>query len=131
MSLVERNSLWLTALFYIGVGITHFFAVNFLVEIIPDILPAKMILVYLSGFIQIVLGIALLNKNTRKQSACLIALMLVVYLWVHVDMLIQKDYFIETLNLTNYIANPDIFFYGRIALQFVMIYWILAFTKDN
>lgn len=131
MSSIEKNALWLTAFFYIGVGITHFIAVDFLVEIIPDILLAKEVLVYLSGSIEIVLGLALLNKKTRKQSAWLIALMLVVYLWVHVDMLIQKDYFIESLDLPNYIANPDIFFYGRIALQFVMIYWILAFTKDN
>ena len=131
MSSIEKNALWLTAFFYIGVGITHFIAVDFLVEIVPDILPAKVVLVYLSGSIEIVLGLALLNKKTRKQSAWLIVMMLLVYLWVHIDMLIQKDYFIESLNLTSYIANPDIFFYGRIALQFVMIYWILAFTKDN
>jgi uncharacterized membrane protein len=131
MSRIEKNALWLTSFFYVGVGISHFIAVDFLVEIIPDVLPAKELLVYLTGFIEILLGLALLNNKTRKQSAWLILTMLVVYLWVHIDMLIQKDYFIDTLNLTNYISNPDIFFYGRIVLQFVIIYWILAFTKDN
>lgn len=130
MSKIEKNSLWLTAFFYIGAGISHFFAVNFLVEIVPDLLPAKEFIIYATGVIEIILGIGLLNPKTRKLSAWLIVAMLVTYLWAHVEMLIKQDYFTDLLHLTEYTETPDVFYYVRIALQFVMIYWILAFTEE-
>jgi uncharacterized membrane protein len=130
MSKIEKNSLWLTAFFYIGAGISHFFAVNFLVEIVPDILPAKEFIIYLTGVIEIILGIGLLNPKTRELSAWLIFFMLLSYLWAHIEMLIKQDYFTELLHLTEYTETPGIFYYGRIGLQFVMMYWIYAFTEE-
>lgn len=131
MSKIEQNSILLTALFYIGAGIAHFFAVDFLVKIVPDILPAKEFIIYLTGIVEIVLGLGLLNPKTRKLSAWLILFMLISYLWVHVEMLIKQDYFTELLHLTEYTETPGIFYYARIFLQFVMMYWIYAFTEDN
>ncbi|WP_165456518.1 DoxX-like family protein [Pedobacter kyonggii] len=52
--------------------------------IIPKWLPAPGFLIYFSGILEIVLGVLLLIKKTRKLAALLIILMLTAFLPAHI-----------------------------------------------
>jgi uncharacterized membrane protein len=68
------------AFFYTFAGIMHFVNPNFFLRIVPPILPMKLMLVYLSGVAEIILGIALIPEATRSLAAWgVIALLLAVF----------------------------------------------------
>ena len=73
-------SIFIMSSFYILVGIDHFKNPDWYVKIIPPILPYKLELVYLSGILEVFLGVLLVFKKMRF-IACwgLIALLLAVY----------------------------------------------------
>lgn len=131
MTKIEKNALYLTTLFYVGVGIAHFLFPSFLISIMPPEIPMKETVVYLSGAIEILLGFALLNKKYRSLAAQAIVLMLLSYLWVHIYMYLNKEVFIDEFDMNKYTDNPSIFFVVRILLQFVFIYWISAFIDSK
>lgn len=54
------------SLFYLVVGIKHFTDVNFFVSIMPPYIPFHEFFIYLSGFFEILFGLLLLFKKTRK-----------------------------------------------------------------
>ncbi|MEB3886665.1 DoxX family protein [Lyngbya sp. CCY1209] len=61
-------------------GTLHFAASEPFIRIVPDFLPAPAALVYISGVIEILLGIGLLIPATRRLSAWgLVALFVAVY----------------------------------------------------
>ena len=130
MSKIERNALWITALFYIGAGVSHFLFTEMLAGIVPAIVPMKQTVIYATGVIEIILGFALLNPGSRNLAVNLITLMLLSFLWVHVDMFIKKDFYIELFQLEQYTSSPDLLFSVRIAVQFVMIWWVRGFFEE-
>lgn len=131
MSRIEKNSLFLTAFFYIFVGASHFFAKDFLVELIPPFIPFKEFLIYASGLLEIVLGTLLLMDKYRSKAAWLIIYMLISYLIVHVYMLVEQERFITMFHLEELSLPTASFFWARLVLQFVFIYWIYAFTDHT
>jgi uncharacterized membrane protein len=131
MSKIEKNYLWITVLFYVSAGISHFLFKDFLVSIMPPEIPAKELVVYATGFIEIILGIALIFPKTRAKAAWAIILMLLSYLWVHFYMYFNQEKFISSLSLEQYTDKPDFFFSARIGLQFIMIYWVYALTDEK
>lgn len=70
-------TIWVLALLYVVVGVKHFTDVDFFLSIMPDYLPWHRELVLLSGFFEILLGVTLLVKRTRKYAAFGIILLLV------------------------------------------------------
>ncbi len=130
MSLIEKNAIWITALFYIFAGMSHFIFHDFLIQILPPEIVQESLVIYLTGLVEVILGFMLLSSQYRKLAAWLIMFMLCGYLWVHFYMLLEHEKFTANFNLTQYTAMPILFYYARIGLQFVMIYWIYAFTKD-
>ena len=74
---------------FIAVGIAHFKGPNKFVEIIPPILPFPLFLVYLSGGMEIVGGMAIIYPETRVLAGRFLALFLVggypanLYMWTH------------------------------------------------
>ena len=66
------------ALFYISAGVTHFTNYDFFEAIVPPVLVFKSEIVYVSGVIEIVLGLLLCFKKTRHQAAWGIVLLLIV-----------------------------------------------------
>lgn len=64
-------------LFYLIAGINHFVNPDFYLPLIPDYLPAPILLNRVAGFAEIVLGVGLLFKVTRHLAAFgIIALLL-------------------------------------------------------
>ena len=73
-------TIYIMALFYINVGITHFINPDFFLVIVPDYLPYHMFLVYISGLFEIIFGVSLLSKKSRKFGATgLIFLLILVF----------------------------------------------------
>ena len=73
---------------YIFIGIRHFTDPQYFLDIVPPQLPFKLFLVYLTGLIEIVGGVAILLPKTRKAGAYLLIFLLVsvfpanIYLYV-------------------------------------------------
>jgi len=110
-------SIVIMGLFYISVGVNHFIEPYWFLQIVPPYLPYKIELVYISGFLEIVLGVMLLIPKTRVYAGWgLIMLLIAVYP--------ANIYLAQTngaaMNTTPLIA------WGRLPFQFVFIglaYW--------
>ena len=108
------------ALLYTLAGINHFYNTPFYETIMPGYIGYHTALIYISGLCEMALGLLLLPQYTRKTAANLIILMLVVFLWLHVQMFI--DYW-QNHDKNLWLATV------RLPLQLVLIYWAFTFTK--
>lgn len=74
----------LFALFMIMGGVQHFIKPEFYVPFVPDFLPFSMVIIYVSGFVEIALGLFLLFKKSAKNAALGIFMLLLLFLPIHV-----------------------------------------------
>lgn len=106
------------------VGTLHFVESEPFIRIVPDFLPAPAALVYISGVIEIFLGIGLLIPATRRLSAWgLVALFVAVYP-ANLNM---------AFNHIHIDGIPDGWWFQAIRLpfQFVLIAWAYGLTKPD
>ena len=120
MNRIKSISLVVLSLGYIYVGIQHFYNPSFFLSIMPPYLPYHLPLVYISGAFEIILGLGLIFKKSRKYAAWgLIALLLAVY-----PANIYLAYNVEpqqAIDISSFLAS-----WVRLPLQFVLIgfaYW--------
>jgi uncharacterized membrane protein len=74
------RSLWLLALLFGGAGLTHFFAAEFFIRIVPPYLPNAPLIVAVSGVAEIAGAAGLLLPATRRWAGLgLIALLIAVF----------------------------------------------------
>lgn len=106
--------LLLMAAMYIIAGIFHFVKPKAYLRIMPRYLPSHKMLVYLSGFAEILLGVGLLFEQTRTFAIYGIILMLLLFLMVHFYMLSSKK---------AGAGIPVWLLLLRLPLQFVLIWW--------
>ncbi len=78
--------LYLMAAVYVAAGIYHFVNPKLYMKIMPTYLPWHLQLVYISGVIEIVLGILLIPEGTRSVAAWLIIAMLIAIFPANVQM---------------------------------------------
>ncbi len=78
--------LYLMALVYIAAGIYHFVNPKLYIKIMPTYLPWHLQLIYISGVIEIILGLLLIPESTRPTAAWLIIAMLVAIFPANVQM---------------------------------------------
>ena len=121
---MKKFSLYLMAALYVFAGINHFYNPTFYQAIMPCYVGYHILLIYLSGVCEIALGLLLLPYSTRKIASILIILMLTIFLWLHIQMLIDYR---KSNNPLLWLAIV------RIPIQFVLIWWayILAKQKNN
>ncbi len=109
------------AIFLIYGGFNHFNKPEFYNGFIPDFLP-KLTVNYISGIIEILLGIGLFIKGYQKKSAYGIFLMMLVFMPIHI-----WDAFKEIPAIGSKTAA-----YIRIAVQFLFIGWAwVIYKKEN
>ena len=65
------------SLLYVVIGVKHFIDPEFFITIVPPIIQWKKEAVLLSGFFEILLGLLLLFKHTRKHASWGIMLLLI------------------------------------------------------
>ncbi len=83
------NTIWtgvriLFAIFMIMGGVQHFLKPDFYLPFVPDFLPFKMEVIYLSGLLEIALGALLLLKKYARLAAMGIFILMVLFLPIHV-----------------------------------------------
>lgn len=100
---------------YIVAGIFHFLKPKVYMRIMPNYLPWHKELVYLSGTVEIILGVGICFKTTQVYALLGLILMLLIFLLVHFYMLNSKK---ASLGFPKWIL---IF---RIMAQFVLIGWV-------
>ncbi|WP_455168641.1 DoxX family protein [Aegicerativicinus sediminis] len=99
---------------YIFAGAMHFIKPKLYLRIMPGYLPNHRLLVYLSGFVEIALGLALLVTELRNIAIIGIIAMLTIFLLVHFYMLKGEK---EGVGIPKWILIL------RIPLQFFLMYW--------
>ena len=110
----------LLAVFLIYGGFNHFYKPEFYNGFIPDFLP-KLAVNYISGGIEMLLGIGLFLKGYEKKSAYGILLLMIAFIPIHI-----WDAFKETPAIGSKTAA-----YIRIAVQFLFIAWAWIIYKKE
>jgi uncharacterized membrane protein len=105
------------AAFFVLAGFNHFINPGFYLKIMPPYLPWHLLLVYLSGFLEIALGILLpIPKFTHIAAWGLIVLLIAVFP-ANIHMALNHELFPEYRAMTLWLRLP---------LQFVLMalsYW--------
>lgn len=111
---------YLFAVFFVLAGVNHFINTAFYLKIMPPYLPWHLLLVYLSGVIEIVLGVMLLIPNfTRMAAWGLIALLIAIFP-VNINMAINPELYPEYSTTALWIRLP---------LQFILLAWAYWYTR--
>jgi len=107
------------AAFYAGAGINHLMHPSFYEKIMPHQLPSPGLLVTVSGFFEIALGLLLLPVTTRRLAAWGIILLLIAVFPANIQMMI--DY--------GKAGNPHLWIaIVRLPIQLLLIYWAYVYT---
>ncbi|RNL51228.1 DoxX family protein [Pedobacter jejuensis] len=117
--------LWIYASFYILAGINHFISTSGYFAIMPEWLPAHEFLIYLSGVIEVILGVLLLFPKTRKLAALGIILMLLAFMPAHIYMIQKAPFLLGKISVTPFIA------WIRIPFQVLFIGWAYYYFKNK
>ena len=119
---MRRYLIWINLIvlscFYIGAGINHFWHPVAYIAIIPPYFPFHPFLVFLSGVIEIVLGVMLFFSQFRKVAVILIIMMLIAFIPVHVFMIQVGGCVTSTICIPLWLAWIRLF-----PLQFIFIWW--------
>jgi uncharacterized membrane protein len=110
------------SIFYVAAGINHLWHPRTYVAIMPPHYSDPLLLVQISGVAEILGGIGLMVPMARRFSAWGIIAMLVVYFDVHIYMATHPDRFASI---------PIWALYARLPLQFVLIAWAYAYTREQ
>ena len=122
-SKLKKFVIYLMSISYVGVGVTHFTNSEFFLNIMPDYLSWHLELVYLSGAFEILLGLLIVFKNTRKLAGWgLIALLIAVF--PANIYLAQSDEAQQALEISKEMAI------ARLPFQLLFIAIAFWFTRD-
>lgn len=108
---------------YVAAGANHFRDPSFYLEIIPHYFPVPKALNYLAGFCEVVFGLLLAFPATRQFAAWGIVLMLLAFLPVHINMVINAPLYLASLKIT-----PFLIWARLLILQPLLILWAWLFT---
>jgi uncharacterized membrane protein len=122
MKIVKSILKWLFGIAFILAGANHFINPPFYLKMMPPILPAHLFLIYLSGIIEIALGILLLIPRFSKFAAWGIIALLFAVFPANIYMAINPSLFPEFSATALYLRLP---------LQFLLIAWAFWLTKDK
>jgi uncharacterized membrane protein len=99
---------WLMGVLFVAAGVNHFVNPGYYVRLMPPYLPWHLALVYVSGVVEVALGVALVVPKVSKAAAWGIVGLLVVFLTVHVHMVVNAGDYPE--------VHPALL-WARLALQ--------------
>lgn len=108
----------LMAFMYIVAGAMHFIKPRIYIKVMPDYFKYKAFLVFLSGVVEVLLGLALFFDQLKDFAIYGLVLMLLVFLTVHINMLKGEQ---EAQGLPKFIVIL------RLPLQFLLIAWALYY----
>lgn len=110
---------YLIGIFYVLAGINHIRKPEFYQQLVPPYIPAVSTVVLLSGILEMILGLMILNKDTQVIAAWGIIGMLLLWLPVHVYILQNKKLFPKV---------PKWMFIIGLVFQFLLMFWAFLYT---
>ena len=121
---LRSNARIATGLTFIFIGATHFLIPDKFLEMMPPFIPAPLLMVYISGFFEILGGIGLIVPMTKRWAAYgLIALLLAVF---------PANIYVALNNVQLGGFMSDSFYqWLRLPLQLVLIGWVLFVSRTN
>ncbi len=111
--------LYLMAFLYILAGLNHFRSPRLYLKIIPSYLPNPKLLNFLSGILEIILGVLLCIPSYSKYAVWGLITLLVVFLPIHIYMLTNEK---AAMGLPKWVLVL------RIPFQFILIYWAYQYA---
>ena len=119
---VKRYALIALAVFFIVAGVNHFVNPRFYVAIMPPYLPAHLALVYASGLLEVLGGVAVLIPEIRALAGWALILLLLAIYPANLHMALHPEQFPDL---------PAPVLYGRLPLQFLFIAWAYWATRPE
>lgn len=120
-AMIKTFLVYIMGLFYVIAGINHFLYPDFYKKMIQNFLPFPLAIVYLSGLVEIILGLGVCIPETRSVSAIGIVLLLIAIFPANINMALHpQDWKYSPLAL-----------YIRLPLQLVLIYWAWILTLPH
>jgi uncharacterized membrane protein len=120
----RKIALILLSFFFVFAGVMHFLNAEFFVDIMPPYLPLHLELVYLSGVVEIALGLAVLPVATRSGAGLALIGLLVAIFPANIHMAVNPESYLEG-------GATMGFLYGRLPVQFVFMYWAWWATRPD
>ncbi len=112
---MKKLLLYFMALLFIAAGINHFWHIGMYVSIMPPYLPWPLALIYITGAMEILLGVLLIPRSSRRMAAAGLIFLLIAIFPANVQM---------TINYAHE-HNPYLWItVVRLPLQVVLI-WII------
>jgi uncharacterized membrane protein len=120
---VRRALRYLLSAMMTGIGLLHFVVDDIFVQIIPPSFPAPYVLVWVSGVIEVALGVALLMPRTRRAAGFgLVALYIAVFP-ANIYMAVAN---VQLHGLPAWAEQPpQTALWARLPFQLVLIAWAL------
>ncbi len=112
---------YLLSLLFVFAGVMHFVSPQFFVKIVPPMLPYPFELVLISGLFEVLLGILLLFKSTRKLARVGLTLLLLAVFPANIYMAFNNQLFPSL---------PSALLWARLPLQLGLIAWVWSSTRD-
>ncbi len=112
----------LFAILFVGAGFNHFLNAPFYLRIMPPYLPRPLLLVYLSGLAEIILGVSLLIPKLTRVAAWGIIALLVAVSPANIHM---------AVNHGSYPEYSVAALWARLPLQLVLIGWAYWYAKSG
>ena len=119
---IQRVALFAAALLFTAAGVAHFVNPEFYVSIVPPYLPAALALVYVSGVFEILGGVGLLVRPTRRWSAYALIGLLVAVFPANLHMATDSARFAAEGGF------PEWTLYARLPVQVLLVAWIAGAT---
>ncbi|WP_435137874.1 DoxX family protein [Formosa sp. A9] len=112
--------LYLMGILYFLAGTMHFIKPKMYEHIMPEYLPNHKLLVFISGFAEIGLGILVCTPQFKNFAIYGIIVMLAIFLLVHFYMLNNEKFKARI---------PKWILILRLPLQFVLMYWAYSYLS--
>ena len=122
LRLPKRFALIGLSLAFVVAGVHHFVNPDFYIRIMPAFLPAHRALVYVSGVLEILGGVAVLIPGIRAAGGLGLVLLLIVILPANLHMALNPDRFPD--------MSPAAL-YARLPFQALFIAWAYWATRPD
>ncbi|KZN23378.1 hypothetical protein A4G99_15330 [Haladaptatus sp. R4] len=129
LSRLERPLLYVMGLFYTIAGVMHFVVPKVYARIVPPQFPKPVVLVYLSGIAEIVLGIGVMIRRTRRLSAWGIIALLVAVFPANVHMAMSGELPDAVPDWAEDITRIGV--WVRLPLQGALVLWAWWYTRET
>ena len=115
---------WLLTAIMVAIGVSHFLRPDPFIAIMPEVLPHKLLLVYLSGFFEIAGGLGLILPSTRRHAAWGLILLYLAVFPANINQALNH----LPLNGHDVAAWK---LWARLPFQLVLIAWAYWFTRPD